>query len=277
MRLPTGSILYAWVFLISCVLGDVNTVSPLAGAKFSPSGGTVSIPVKWMDNGAYPPLSKISYYTLSLCTGPNNDINCIGTIATQVKPSALAQDQDGVYSYTATFPSTLTGNGQYYIQVFAWVNNQGSTLHYTPRFQLTSMGGATAYTFSDSAAPTPQTSIQTTTTNTAQASSIDSRSFTVPYTKQTGTSRFAPMQMQPMTKVTATTWTRKYATSAVTYFSTFGKLPQQETTLTPGWSYSISSGVNYATHAAMPSDNGGWYKPSKRLSLSARKMNLRKV
>ncbi|CAI4044317.1 hypothetical protein SUVZ_10G0330 [Saccharomyces uvarum] len=277
MRLSTGSILYALVFLVSYVLGDVNTVSPLAGAKFSPSSGTVSIPVKWMDNGAYPPLSKISYYTFSLCTGANNNINCIATIATQIKPSELSQDQDGVYSYTTSFASTLTGNGQYYIQVFAWVNNQGSTTHYTPRFQLTSMGGTTAYTYSDSAAPTPQTSIQTTTTNTAQASSIDSRSFTVPYTKQTGTSRFAPMQMQPMTKVTATTWTRKYATSAVTYFSTFGSLPEQATTITPGWSYSISSGVNYATPAAMPSENGGWYQPSKRLSLSARKMNLRKV
>lgn len=277
MRLSTGSILYALVFLVSYVLGDVNTVSPLAGAKFSPSSGTVSIPVKWMDNGAYPSLSKISYYTLSLCTGANNDIDCIATIATQIKPSALSQDEEGVYSYTASFSSTLTGNGQYYIQVYAWVNNQGSTTHYTPRFQLTSMGGTTSYTYSDSVAPTPQTSIQTTTTNTAQATTIDSRSFTVPYTKQTGTSRFAPMQMQPMTKVTATTWTRKYATSAVTYFSTFGSLPEQATTITPSWSYTISSGVNYATPAAMPSENGGWYQPSKRLSLSARKMNLRKV
>ncbi|EJS43210.1 kre9p [Saccharomyces arboricola H-6] len=276
MRLQTGSILYALVFLVSCVLGDVNIVSPNSKSTFSPSGGSVSVPVEWMDNGAYPPLSKFSWFTFSLCTGPNTKIDCIATIAKKIYPSDLTKD-DSVYSYTATFASTLTGDGQYYIQVYAWVDNQGSTIHYTPRFQLTSMAGATDYTYSDTVAPTPQTSIQTTTTNDAPATSIDSRSFTVPYTKQTGTSRFAPMQMQPNTKVTATTWTRKFSTSAVTYFSTFGSLPQQGTTVTPGWSYTISSGVNYATPASMPSDNGGWYKPSKRLSLSVRKINMRKA
>ena len=157
------------------------------------------------------------------------------------------------------------------------IRDRGNTIHYTPRFQLTSMGGTTAYTYSGSVEPVPQTSIQTTTTNNAQATTIDSRSFTVPYTKQTGTSRFAPMQMQPNTKVTASTWTRQFATSAVTYYSTFGSLPEQATTLTPGWSYTISSGANYATRAPMPSANGGWYKPSQRLSLSARKINMRKA
>ncbi|AJR68076.1 AHL_G0028290.mRNA.1.CDS.1 [Saccharomyces cerevisiae] len=276
MRLQRNSIICALVFLVSCVLGDVNVVSPNSKATFSPSGGVVSIPVEWMDNGAYPPLSKITYFTLSLCTGPNTNINCVATIASKVSPSDLTQD-DKLYSYTAEFASTLTGNGQYYIQVYAQVDGQGNTIHYTPRFELTSMGGTTAYTYSGTIEPTPQTSIQTTTTNNAQATTIDSRSFTVPYTKQTGTSRFAPMQMQPNTKVTATTWTRKFATSAVTYYSTFGSLPEQATTITPGWSYTISSGVNYATPASMPSDNGGWYKPSKRLSLSARKINMRKV
>ncbi|CAI4043493.1 hypothetical protein SKDZ_10G0430 [Saccharomyces kudriavzevii ZP591] len=276
MRLQTNSILCALVFLITCVFADVNVVSPHSKATFSPSGGTVSIPIEWMDNGAYPPLAKFASFTFTLCTGPNNNIQAVAIIASKIKPSQLTLD-GSVYSYTATFPSTLAGDGQYYIQVYGWVDNQGSTTHYTPRFQLTSMGGTTAYTFSDSVAPTPQTSIQTTTTNNEQATTIDSRSFTVPYTQQTGTSRFAPMQMQPNTKVTATTWTRKYATSAVTYYSTFGSLPQQGTTLTPGWSYTISSGMNYATPAAMPSDNGGWYEPSKRLSLSARKINMRKA
>ncbi|AJV41848.1 Kre9p [Saccharomyces cerevisiae YJM1355] len=276
MRLQRNSIICALVFLVSFVLGDVNIVSPSSKATFSPSGGTVSVPVEWMDNGAYPSLSKISTFTFSLCTGPNNNIDCVAVLASKITPSELTQD-DKVYSYTAEFASTLTGNGQYYIQVFAQVDGQGYTIHYTPRFQLTSMGGVTAYTYSATTEPTPQTSIQTTTTNNAQATTIDSRSFTVPYTKQTGTSRFAPMQMQPNTKVTATTWTRKFATSAVTYYSTFGTLPEQATTITPGWSYTISSGVNYATPASMPSDNGGWYKPSKRLSLSARKINMRKV
>ena len=118
MRLQRNSIICALVFLVSFVLGDVNIVSPSSKATFSPSGGTVSVPVEWMDNGAYPSLSKISTFTFSLCTGPNNNIDCVAVLASKITPSELTQD-DKVYSYTAEFASTLTGNGQYYIQVFA--------------------------------------------------------------------------------------------------------------------------------------------------------------
>ena len=159
MRLQRNSIICALVFLVSFVLGDVNIVSPSSKATFSPSGGTVSVPVEWMDNGAYPSLSKISTFTFSLCTGPNNNIDCVAVLASKITPSELTQD-DKVYSYTAEFASTLTGNGQYYIQVFAQVDGEGYTIHYTPRFQLTSMGGVTAYTYSATTEPTPQTSIQ---------------------------------------------------------------------------------------------------------------------
>ena len=41
-------------------------------------------------------------------------------------------------------------------------------------------------------------------------------------------------------------------------------------------SYNVKSGVNYASVAPMPSDNGGWYDPKERMTLTTRKINLRK-
>ncbi|CCD23064.1 Kre9p NDAI_0B00300 [Naumovozyma dairenensis CBS 421] len=264
---------------IHIALADVNIVSPTEGAAFTSSGGSVSLKIEWMDNTAYPTLDKISFYTFSLCTGPNNNIQSIATLATQVSSDAITVD-DNVYSYSFDLADTLTGNGQYFIQIYAWVNDQGSTIHYTPRFFLKSMEGATSYTFSDTVQPVPQTSIQTTTTqanDNQQGTTIDSRSFTVPYTKQTGISRFAPMQTQPKTKISSQkSWTRKFQTSAVTFYSTMRKSLQQMTTITPGWSYTITSDVNYASPALFPSDNGAGYNPSKRLTLSVRKINARK-
>ena len=97
-----------------------------------------------------------------------------------------------------------------------------------------------------------------------------------PYTMQTGVSRFAPMQMQPQSAVTAQTWTRKFPTSSVSLYSTLRKSPDKLTTITPGWSYTLPSDYNYATPAPFPSDNGGWYNPKDRQTLSARKVNLKR-
>lgn len=254
------------------MLGDVVVVTPEEGATFSGSSGTVSIKVSWTDNGAYPPLEKFTMYTFVLEYGPNLQIVPVANLKKNVSPSDITVDDDGTYSYTVTFPSDTAGNGQFYIQVYAVDGSEGNTIHYSPRFFLTSMAGGTSFTYSDTIQPVGQTAINT---DTAQASaSIDTRSFTVPYTMQTGISRFAPMQMQPGSTMTATTWTRKFATSAVTYYSTFRTSLDQLTTLTPGWSYTLPSGINMATPAAYPTNNGGWYSPKEKQTLSTRKVNL---
>jgi hypothetical protein len=36
-------------------------------------------------------------------------------------------------------------------------------------------------------------------------------------------------------------------------------------TVTAGWSYTISSAQNYASPALYPSDNGGWYDPQSKV------------
>ncbi|QLL30384.1 hypothetical protein HG536_0A02010 [Torulaspora globosa] len=253
-------------------VGDVQVTEPVAGAQFSGSGGTVSIDLKWMDNGANPPVDDITSFTFTLETGPNNHIQAVKKLDESVPLSAITKVGD-TYSYTLQFPSGIIGNGQYYIQVYSQVQGGGYTNNYSPRFELTSMGGTSSATFSDSTQPPGETLVAGTGTTTA---SVDTRSFTLYYTQQTGVSRFAPMQMQPGSKITATTWTKKFPTSAVTYYSTYRNTLAQETTITPGWSYVLSSGINFATPAPYPTDNGGWQNPKQRQSLSTRKINIKK-
>lgn len=275
MLLSIHSLLLTLVGLLAgLVAGDVQVVTPKEGAEVSGSSGSISLEVQWVDNSAYPPCDKIVFYSFQLDNGPNNKINKVQNLKTQVSPDDVTKDDQGVYSYTLEFDSSITGNGQFYIQVFASLDDDGNqqTINYSPRFMLTSMSGTNTVTYTDSVQPVGQTRAYTGTTQ----ASVDTRSFTLLYTQQTGISRFAPMQMQPGSKMTATTWTRRFATSAVTYYSTLRNTLAQETTLTPGWSYTLPSGVNQATPAVYPSDNGGWHDPKERQSLSTRKLNLRK-
>lgn len=161
------------------------------------------------------------------------------------------------------------------MQIYA-AYRAGYTLHYSGRFTLKGMDGVLTVTFPPVnyiTGPDGGTSI----TTGAAGAVIDTRSFTVPYTKQTGISRFAPMQQQPGDSVTATEWTRKYETSAVTYFSKLQSSMEQLTTITPGWSYTRPSDYNYATPAPFPTNNGGWYNPEERQTFSTRKLNLKRA
>lgn len=266
-------LLTVFVLLAGTVAGDAQVVKPKANTEFSGSSGTISIELQWMDNNAYPSFDDIQFFSFILNAGPNSDIDAVATLKQKVSKDDI-KESDDVYSYTVEFDSSVTGDGQYYIQVFASLNDDGSqyTINYSPRFKLTSMGGSSSVTYSDTTQPPGQTRAQTGTTE----ASVDTHSFTLYYTQQTGISRFAPMQTQPGSTITATTWSRRYPTSAVTYYSALRTSLEQHTTLTPGWSYTLPSGINYATPAPNPTDNGGWHDPKERQSLSTRKINLRK-
>lgn len=264
-------LLTIFLFLSGFVIADVQVVSPKTDDEFSGSSGTVSIEVKWMDNGADPALDDIKFYSFTLETGPNNDIEKVKTLKAKVDPADVTLDSE-VYSYKLEFDASIAGDGQYYIQVYTSVDGKNSyTNNYSPRFTLSSMKGTSTYSFTDTTQPNGETVI-----HQSSSASVDTKSFTLHYTQQTGVSRFAPMQMQPGSKITATTWTRKFPTSAVTYYSTLRNTLAQETTLTPGWSYTLPSGFNRATPAAYPTDNGGWHDPKERQKLSTRKINLKK-
>ncbi|KAI5903664.1 Cell wall synthesis protein KRE9 [Candida parapsilosis] len=238
--------------LLAPVFADVEITSPEEGDKFSGSSGKATIIVKWDDNSdsdSDMSLDNVKSYTLSLCTN-GSPIQCLDP--------TIKQKEITSNTATVSVEQNDVPSGYYFIQVYTLFTNGGSTINYTPRFRLTDMEGTsgTLVVTVTGDQPGGQTS------GFGQTTGSDiSKSFTVPYTLQTGRTRYAPMQMQPGSTVTATTWTRKFPTSAVTYYSTKHTKFVVHSTITPGWSYTASSEVNWATVAPYPTN---WYAASER-------------
>lgn len=242
--------------LFATVFGDVSISKPTKGATYKVSGSTATVPVSWIESNADPELSEIETYSFTICTGSNSDINGIKTLK-KVSASDITDD-----SYDLEIPASIGEDGNYFIQIYAAVKSGGYTINYSQRFTLSGMTGSTEASGSGDP-PDGQTSLDS--GSTATSTGDISKSFSIFYTSQTGKTRYAPMQMQPGTTVTQSTWSRKYQTSSVSYFTTIKNTASQLSTITPGWSYTMSSAVNYATPAEDPSVVG-WYNPSSRVS-----------
>ncbi|CUM62880.1 uncharacterized protein PRCAT00000439001 [Priceomyces carsonii] len=250
-----------WLAFACLVMGDVSISQPATGKSYLASGGDVSVELAWVDDGGDSTFNLKNYksYTISICTGPNSAISC----PLLLKKEAQISDK----KYTASIDSTDLPNGYYYFQIYT-VFKEGITIHYSNRFQLKNMEGSTK-TLSEPVTATGLPPGAQTPSGAGGDSSINSASFSVTYTKQTGKTRFAPMQSIPGSKITKTTWSRRFPTSAVTHFSTNAKSPNVYSTITPGWSFSITSDINYASIAPYPSY---FYNPSskvKQASLSS--------
>lgn len=245
-------ILSLWVVLLSLaarVFADVSITTPSSGQSFSGSGGSASITVKWVDSTSDDTsdssLSNVELYAIVLCTGENNNIQSVMSLSTSVPKASL--------SYDATIEQAAVPNGVYFFQVYAKFTS-GHTIHYTNRFTLSGMSGsASTYTFGASlfsvtgTNPAAQLAF-----NAGTTTAIDSRSFTVPYTEQTGKTRYAPMQTQPGPSISYSKYLTRHPTSAYTPYSTFRPSPNVYSTVTPGWSYPVTSKFNTAAVAGYP-------------------------
>ncbi|ODV64489.1 cell wall synthesis KRE9KNH1 [Ascoidea rubescens DSM 1968] len=282
-RITYYSIFLQCLIIFSAIhcFGDIDILTPTAAQSYEvDEDGYTQVKVTWEESGESPYLSEFEYYTFSLCTGPNDDVVALSVLDYYITVSGT--------SYTANIPSTVGTDGAYFIQVYGILaDDNGYTVHYSNRFTLTGMNGTTESSGSvDDTAPSPLSStlssVKGTKTTSSSSSSLSSSlsssftddplttmnataSLTVPYLLQTGSYRFAPMQTQPGSVVTASTWSRKFPTSAVSYFSTIYPSPLVYSTITPDWSYSRNSFYNYATAQPYPSENGGWYAAADKL------------
>lgn len=245
--------------LISGILGDVSLVSPGSGKSFSGSSGTASVDVSWVDDdssGDYS-LSKVDWYSIVLCTGPGTSIECFHTITTKKTISSN--------KYTATFDSDVTGDGYYFLQVYAMFKDGDATMHYTNRFKLTGMSGSTA---SLTIEPTQTGSGPSANTDYADSGDGDSLSslIGVAYTAQTDKTRLAPIQTQPGSSISYTKWSLRHPTSAYTPYTSASPSPNVDSTYTPSWNYTVTSLYNYATIQEPPTT---WYNPSARATTAS--------
>lgn len=250
-------------FIFAFVVADVDLTAPESGSTYTASGDSVTVTIKWTDDtdddDSASSLSKVQSYTISLCYGAEDGT---GTI-TCLKPILDDQKVSGK-SYKALIDASTVPNGYYYFQVYATYSD-GYSIHYTDRFQLKGMSGSsTIKATATGDSPAAQVSIEG-----ADGGSINSKSFSITYTLQTGKTRYAPMQMQPGSTVTHSKYSTRYPTSAVTYFSTKGKSPVVYSTITPGWSYSRKSHTNLATAQSFETSHYAASDKVKQATLSA--------
>lgn len=82
---------------------------------------------------------------------------------------------------------------------------------------------------------------------------VVAQGFNIPYTMQVGAVRYAPMQRQPGSAITARTVSMQYPTSAFTLYTTIKGPPDAVTTTTMPWTYVVTSLENTASPVAAPS------------------------
>lgn len=223
---------------------DVAFLAPKEHQTFSPKNDKVSVKLQWIDNNANPKLDDIDKFKVGLCTGPNDNITQISTLKDDlVLKDMKVEGEVGKqnWQYNITFKSDVAEDGIYYLQVVS-VYGEKYTIHYTSRFELEGMDHTNGTLDHGSMAPPPLPD----TMSHEKSSSLDPKSFEIPYAQQTGSVRYAPMQPIP-DKVTKR-WSQDGSTARPTAspFVTYGSKPVVEYTITEPPSYTIYSGENAA-------------------------------
>lgn len=212
--------------------------------------------ITWTDSGSSPTFAQLTTATILICTGSNAEIQCFGAMPLG---SGIAV-ANGQLSVALSTIEAVGGDGPYFIQITALDGTSGNTIHYSNRFTMSGMTGTIAATSGGDTTP-PAAQI-----NIALDPSQQSLSILVPYTLQTGPTRYAPMQLQPGTTVTRPlSAVQRLPTSAVTLYKSAQGSPNVMTTLTPGWSYVFSSMTNYAPNLPSPT---AFYQASAALASS---------
>lgn len=135
----------------------------------------------------------------------------------------------------------------------------GTVINYSPRFSIAGMTGnfpanviAGIGTVSGTAGPATENNVVQN-QPAAGGGAEQGGKYAVPYTLQTGLTKYAPMQPQPPTKITAQSATPLWPTSAVVIATTWLPRPSQVTTSTQVPTYSVSSMENsVSSHVAFP-------------------------
>lgn len=127
----------------------------------------------------------------------------------------------------------------------------GTVVNYSRRFTLTGMTGTFPQSVLDGLetvegdeGPARENTIAGQNNPNAKAGAGDKGPYNVAYTLQSGPTRYAPMQKQAPTKITAKQPTPLYPTSKVPIAKTWLPRPSAVTTLTQSATYSVTSREN---------------------------------
>lgn len=127
----------------------------------------------------------------------------------------------------------------------------GTVINYSGRFSISGMTGTFPDAVKTGLKSVDGTKGPATENNVVQGQNPPAAGDTaVPYSMQTGSIRYAPMQKQPPTKITAKDPKPLYPTSAVQFAVTFLPNPVQKTTMTASVTYSHESRENTVSDPA---------------------------
>ncbi|PSK33946.1 putative cell wall synthesis protein KRE9 [Elsinoe australis] len=248
MRLSTSLI---FASLLSFISAEVTFTTPAAGGSV-PGGGSIS--VQWTYAGT-PAISTFTTYQLFLMAG-GNDGASMQQVAVLVPNGVVAQSFSSAQAVVQPGVGGTQANA-YFLKMMLTSSSGGQLINYSDRFTLTGMTGtfpanvlAGINAISGTAGPANEDQI----TNDAGAGAGDSGN-AVPYSLQSGLTRYAPMQPVPPTKITAKTWTPLFPTSAFTVATTYFPRPSIVTTITASQTFSVSSVENTIAAASQPGSN----------------------
>ncbi|KAF2489250.1 hypothetical protein BU16DRAFT_531577 [Lophium mytilinum] len=234
-------------------LADVQFTVPKAGGSMP--GGAIT--VEWKESGNSPSLTDLKSYQLFLCAGGNDDATILQLTAITTSGTFTAGNKAIGTIGIGVGASTI--KNAYFFKMISVATEGGQVINYSDRFSLTGMTGTFPDAYAAAAKAVTGTDGPPTVNQVADganpAQPVDPSAYNVPYTLQTGLTKFAPMQPVPPTKITKKNASPQYPTSAVTFAKTFLPTPKQVTTQTMSQTFSVKSMENSAPAAPMPSDD----------------------
>lgn len=221
---------------------DVQFTSPAAGATL-PGGGAIT--VTWQDSGVAPSIADLSTYQLFLCAG-GNDAGSFIQLAAVTTTGTFANGN----SAEGTFAATIGGStaNAYFFKIISVDTTGGTVTNYSPRFTLSGMTGTFPQSVIDGLQAVTGTAGPPTENDVGGAAAASSGgatgSYALPWSMQTGLTKYASMQPYPPTKITMKTKTPLFPTSPYTVATTFMSRPTILTTLTQAVTWGFSQEEN---------------------------------
>jgi hypothetical protein len=238
--------------LFTLVHADVEFITPKPGATLKGGG---AIEIEWKDSGEAPSVSDLQTYELFLCAGGNDAASMIQlTAITTAGQFAVGNKALG----TVGIGIGADTKNAYFLKMISVAAAGGTVINYSPRFSLSGMTGSFPANVVAGLKTIKGTDGPPSVNNVGQGGAstvVDGDLFKVPYTMQTGLTRYAPMQPVPPTKITKKKATPQHPTSAVDIARSILPIPKQQTTITQSQTFSVSSVENTVPAASMPTDD----------------------
>ncbi|EOD44692.1 putative xaa-pro dipeptidase protein [Neofusicoccum parvum UCRNP2] len=243
--------------LIPFASADVKFTSITGGDALIVGYGPSPITVEWTDSGNEPKIAQLESYVLDLCAGTNDNFASVKTITSKGLFS-LGNIAKGIILPT----DGGDAESAYFFRIVSKTKDGETITNYSPRFTLSGMAGKFPASVQEALDAEPILDTDAPVIEDANDTELKKRqggapigagaaatatavaaggSYTIPYTMQTGLTKYAPMQRVPSSKITKSSASMQFPTSNYTPYTTYASIPTQVMTVTQSGTFTISS------------------------------------